>query len=202
MDDACTRRSALGDRRSNRPRRRLRFRGRLWKPSRWCLHAVRAGHPASPPAGCEETERLRAEPGEGDIAIADLAPRRPPGSDRPSTGMVPGLVAVGSRSFPRRERRVDLEARRDPHLHLGRLLWAATACDSPLPGRDGARRRQAGAPGRSGGAASNPRYTGSRMATPSGLSQTAARMRQPGTRRPAASTARAPVTTRPSAVTT
>ena len=90
----------------------------LWKPLpkvvfSTTLSAVQ-GHARLASGGlAEEIERLRAEPGEGDIAIggATLA------ADAAASGLIdeyramvhPVLVGGGIPFFPRRERRVDLE---------------------------------------------------------------------------------------------
>ena len=61
----------------------------------------------------EEIERLRAEPGEGDIAISGgtlAAEAAALGlTDEYQTMVYPGLVGAGTPFFPQRERRVDLE---------------------------------------------------------------------------------------------
>jgi dihydrofolate reductase len=90
----------------------------LWKPLpkvvfSTTLSAVQ-GHARLASAGlAEEIERLRAEPGEGDIAIggATLAAEAAASGliDEYRTIVYPVLVGGGIPFFPRSERRVDLE---------------------------------------------------------------------------------------------
>ena len=90
----------------------------LWKPLpkvvfSTTLSAVQGNARLASGGLAEEIERLRAEPGEGDIAIggATLA------AEAAALGLIdeyramvyPVLVGGGSPFFPRRERRVDLE---------------------------------------------------------------------------------------------
>ncbi|MCT2593428.1 dihydrofolate reductase family protein [Streptomyces sp. N2-109] len=90
----------------------------LWKPLpkvvfSTTLPAVRGNARLASGSPAEEIERLRAEPGEGDIAIggATLA------AEAAASGLIdeyramvyPVLVGGGIPFFPRRERRVDLE---------------------------------------------------------------------------------------------
>jgi dihydrofolate reductase len=90
----------------------------LWKPLpkvvfSTTLSAVQGNARLASGGPAEETERLRAEPGEGDIAIggATLA------AEAAASGLIdeyramvyPVLVGGGIPFFPRRERRVDLE---------------------------------------------------------------------------------------------
>jgi dihydrofolate reductase len=90
----------------------------LWKPLpkvvfSTTLSAVQGNARLAPGGVAEEIERLRAEPGEGDIAIggATLA------AEASALGLIdeyrvwvhPVLVGDGIPFFPQRERRVDLE---------------------------------------------------------------------------------------------
>ncbi|MET9834816.1 dihydrofolate reductase family protein [Streptomyces sp. NPDC006385] len=90
----------------------------LWKPLpkvvfSTTLSAVQGNARLASGGLAEEIERLRAEPGEGDIAIggATLA------AEAAASGLIdeyravvhPVLVGGGTPFFPRRERRVDLE---------------------------------------------------------------------------------------------
>src|SRR4029077_11839505 len=90
----------------------------LWKPLpkvvfSTTLSAVQSAARLASGGVAEEIERLRAEPGEGDIAIggATLA------AEAAAVGLIdeframvsPVLVGGGIPFFPRRERRVDLE---------------------------------------------------------------------------------------------
>ncbi|SOD84107.1 dihydrofolate reductase family protein [Streptomyces sp. Ag109_G2-15] len=90
----------------------------LWKPLpkvvfSTTLSAVQGNARLASAGLAEEIERLRAEPGEGDIAIggATLA------AEAAASGLIdeyramvyPVLVGGGTPFFPRRERRVDLE---------------------------------------------------------------------------------------------
>ncbi len=103
----------------------------LWKPLpkvvfSTTLSAVQGNARLASGGLAEEIERLRAEPGEGDIAIggAMLA------AEAAALGLIdeyqvmvyPVLVGGGIPYFPRHERRVDSRPRREPHLQLqGRL---------------------------------------------------------------------------------
>ena len=103
----------------------------LWKPLpkvvfSTTLSAVQGNARLASGGLAEEIERLRAEPGEGDIAIggATLA------AEAAALGLIdeyrarvyPVLVGGGIPYFPQRERRVDLELVETPHLQLeGRL---------------------------------------------------------------------------------
>ena len=90
----------------------------IWKPLpkvvfSTTLSAVQ-GHARLASGGlAEEIERLRAEPGEGDIAIggADLAAQAAASGliDEYRVVVYPVLVGGGTPFFPRHERRVDLE---------------------------------------------------------------------------------------------
>jgi dihydrofolate reductase len=77
------------------------------------LSAVQGNHRLAPGSLAEEIERLRAEPGEGDIAIggAILAVEAAASGliDEYRTRVHPVLVGGGLPFFPQHERRVDLE---------------------------------------------------------------------------------------------
>ena len=77
------------------------------------LSAVQGHAPLASGGLAEEIERLRAEPGEGDIAIggATLAAEAAALGliDEYSTMVYPVLVGGGIPFFPQRERRVDLD---------------------------------------------------------------------------------------------
>jgi dihydrofolate reductase len=90
----------------------------LWKPLpkvvfSTTLSAVRGNARLASGGLAEEIERLRAEPGEGDIAIggATLAAEAAASGliDEYRARVYPVLVGGGIPFFPRRERRVDLE---------------------------------------------------------------------------------------------
>lgn len=90
----------------------------LWKPLpkvvfSTTLSAVRGNARLASGGLAEEIERLRAEPGEGDIAIggATLAAEAAASDliDEYRARVYPVLVGGGIPFFPRRERRVDLE---------------------------------------------------------------------------------------------
>ncbi|MFI2429323.1 dihydrofolate reductase family protein [Streptomyces sp. NPDC018955] len=90
----------------------------LWKPLpkvvfSTTLSAVRGNARLASSSLAEEIERLRAEPGEGDIAIggATLAAEAAASDliDEYRAMVYPVLVGGGIPFFPRRERRVDLE---------------------------------------------------------------------------------------------
>ncbi|WP_067825431.1 dihydrofolate reductase family protein [Actinomadura kijaniata] len=90
----------------------------LWKPLpkvvfSTTLSAVRGNARLASGGLAEEIERLRAEPGEGDIAIggATLAAEAAASDliDEYRARVYPVLVGGGVPFFPRRERRVDLE---------------------------------------------------------------------------------------------
>ncbi|MFI8192236.1 dihydrofolate reductase family protein [Streptomyces sp. NPDC085946] len=90
----------------------------LWKPLpkvvfSTTLSAVRGNARLASGGPAEEIERLRAEPGEGDIAIggATLAAEAAASGliDEYRTVVYPVLVGGGIPFFPRHERRVDLE---------------------------------------------------------------------------------------------
>lgn len=90
----------------------------LWKPlpkvvfSR-TLSEVQGSARLASGSLAEEIERLRAEPGEGDIAIGGATLAAEAGSlgliDEYRTLVYPVLVGGGTPYFPREERRVDLE---------------------------------------------------------------------------------------------
>jgi dihydrofolate reductase len=90
----------------------------LWKPLpkvvfSTTLSAVQGNARLASGGLAEEIERLRAEPGEGDIAIGGAtlaAGAAAPGLiDEYRTRVCPVLVGGGTPFFPQRERRVDLE---------------------------------------------------------------------------------------------
>jgi len=90
----------------------------LWKPLpkvvfSTTLSAVQGNARLASRGLAEEIERLRAEPGEGDIAIggADLAAQAAASDliDEYQVMVYPVLVGGGTPFFPRHERRVDLE---------------------------------------------------------------------------------------------
>ena len=97
---SCTRRAGTGSR-----------------SRRWCfsttLSAVQGDARLASGGLAEEIERLRAEPGDGDIAIggATLAAEAAASDliDEYRVMVYPVLVGGGIPYFPRRERRVDLE---------------------------------------------------------------------------------------------
>lgn len=95
------------------------------------LSAVRGNARLASGSLTEEIERLRADPGESEIAIggATLAAEAVGLDliDEYRVMVYPVLVGGGTPYFPRRERRVDLESHRNPPVRLRRHL-------PPLPG--------------------------------------------------------------------
>ncbi len=158
----------------------------IWKPLpkvvfSTTLSAVQGNARLASGSLAEEIERLRAEPGEGDIAIggATLA------AEAATLGLIdeyrarvyPVLVGGGIPYFPRRERRGGSRTRRDPHLQLESRL-------PPLPGD--ALALDGGAPARSR-RCSRERVTeltlsatSAGVTTISDASQSAAGSREPG----------------------
>src|SRR5438270_4982464 len=103
----------------------------IWKPLpkvvfSTTLSAVQGNARLASGGLAEEVERLRGEPGEGDIAIGGAALAAEAAAlgliDEYRARVCPVLVGGGIPFFPQRDRRGGSRTRRDPHLQLASRL--------------------------------------------------------------------------------